>query len=194
MGRPWDKVYSEICENMDRRSAVGGHIFQHLWAFIVRAEEVVFVDGKPHAYDWSGAPVPITYTGNVGAWQSFYVDPRDGIIKKGREKAEERPWDTERRLIRENREDRLRKIGDIWMSRHPKTELWFVLDCKKQQYVEEVVTFQRVSSGGQLVKREYTKKTPVYKSVPFPEGLLVPEGMAVTSCRSASKKDLKKIQ
>ncbi len=29
--RPWDKVYSDICRSIDRRSTVGNHLFQHLF-------------------------------------------------------------------------------------------------------------------------------------------------------------------
>ena len=100
VGRPWDAVYSEVCENMDRRSAVGAHIFQHLYDFAIPAREVVFVDDKPHRLTWSGTPEPIAYSGKVGQFGNFWVDPRDGILKKGT-KAQERPWDRKRRLARE---------------------------------------------------------------------------------------------
>jgi hypothetical protein len=34
VGRPWDKVYSEICSTIDTRSAVGLHVLQHLEGFV----------------------------------------------------------------------------------------------------------------------------------------------------------------
>ena len=34
IGRPWDKVYSEICQHMNRDSAVQLHIWQHLMQFV----------------------------------------------------------------------------------------------------------------------------------------------------------------
>jgi hypothetical protein len=34
VGRPWDKVYSEICSTIDTRSAVGLHVLQHLEDFV----------------------------------------------------------------------------------------------------------------------------------------------------------------
>src|SRR5688500_16969566 len=30
VGRPWDEIYAEICDGLDRRSATGLHILQHL--------------------------------------------------------------------------------------------------------------------------------------------------------------------
>ena len=32
--RPWDKVYSEISKNMDRRGTVQNHIFEHLFDYV----------------------------------------------------------------------------------------------------------------------------------------------------------------
>ena len=34
VGQDWDDVYSEICQNMDKRSTVGAHIFTHLWQYV----------------------------------------------------------------------------------------------------------------------------------------------------------------
>jgi len=34
VGRPWDKVFSEICTNIDRRNTVQQHIHQHIRDFI----------------------------------------------------------------------------------------------------------------------------------------------------------------
>lgn len=30
VGRPWDKVYSELCENLDKRKTTGRHVFEHV--------------------------------------------------------------------------------------------------------------------------------------------------------------------
>ncbi|MFN7923750.1 MAG: hypothetical protein U0Q16_26850 [Bryobacteraceae bacterium] len=34
VGRPWDKVYSEICQGIDRRSVIGAHVLQHVPDFV----------------------------------------------------------------------------------------------------------------------------------------------------------------
>src|SRR4051812_15053885 len=34
LGRPWDNVYSEICQRINRNSAVQLHIWQHLVAYV----------------------------------------------------------------------------------------------------------------------------------------------------------------
>lgn len=205
IGRNWDTVYSEICENMDRRSAVGGHIFEHLDSYVTLAKEVRIVDGVPHrTHPYLGGLEPITYTGRIREWGCFYVDPRDNKLKRGvaRGETERRKQIRERK---EDREDRLRKIGkDLWMSRHPETDLWYRLVAVKQEYQYVTVSKRDVVwSDGSIVRdengvptyktRDQVVKEPVYESVPFPEGLFVPEGKIVVSCKSANKKDLRNL-
>ena len=51
VGKPWDKVYSEIRKENSGRSAVGAHIYQHLFDFVVINPQMI--DNKPHqSYLW----------------------------------------------------------------------------------------------------------------------------------------------
>jgi hypothetical protein len=61
-------VYSEICQRIDRKSAVQLHIWQHL---------VQYVCTNP--YEIAGA-VGRRYLGRP--WFEFYVDPRTGLLRK----------------------------------------------------------------------------------------------------------------
>jgi len=67
VGRPWDKVYSEICAGLDKRKATGLHIFQHMEQFV---EKNCYIgsDGKPYA--------------NPEGWDVrwFYVHPRTRLL------------------------------------------------------------------------------------------------------------------
>ncbi len=74
IGRPWDKVYSEICARIDRRNTVQEHIHQHIDDFI--AIKVREKDGKLIAVS-RGDPRELWY-------QELYVDPRTGIIREHR--------------------------------------------------------------------------------------------------------------
>ena len=80
-GRPWNKVYSEICENMDRRGAVQDHIFQHLFDYVEC--NPIFKDGKPHRTGYGG--LSRLYKGD---W-SFYIDEY-GYLRQPKEKRP--PW------------------------------------------------------------------------------------------------------
>jgi len=82
--RPWNKVYSEICENMDRRGVVQDHIFQHLFDYVEL--HPVFKNGKPHAVGWGLTPL---YRNG----RTFYVD-KNGILKEPKEKRP--PWNKEK--------------------------------------------------------------------------------------------------
>ena len=75
VGRPWDKVFSEICANIDRRNTVQQHIHQHICNFIaidVGIREGQWVD---LANRWRFLP------SNFGIYQELYVDPHSGLIR-----------------------------------------------------------------------------------------------------------------
>jgi len=95
VGRPWAKVYSEICEHVDRASAVQAHVLQHVWDRVER--NPVFRDGKVYM-----AP---RFIGGLREIQSpgFYVDPH-GILRRGkgltyRQEKARRPKDAPRYVV-----------------------------------------------------------------------------------------------
>jgi hypothetical protein len=111
-GRPWDKVYSEICAGIDRRNTVQQHIHQHIEDFI--AIKVREKDGKLIAVS-RGEPREL--------WYKLYVDPRTGIIREHRRgrrwrkaaerrKQREEEIATRRRAI--NERTLLLRIDGIW--------------------------------------------------------------------------------
>jgi len=77
--RPWNKVYSDICKNMDKRGTMQNHIFQHLFDYVKLNAEIV--NGAPHGGGRLGR-YPLWDNG----W-TFYVDA-DGILKKPPRKPE----------------------------------------------------------------------------------------------------------
>lgn len=68
VGRPWDKVYSELCCGLDRRKATGLHIFQHVENFVETSCRLV--EGKPYSLCYSD-DYPVRW---------FYVHPRTGLL------------------------------------------------------------------------------------------------------------------
>ncbi len=69
VGRPWNKVYSEICRTIDTRSAIGLHVLQHLEQFITL--DAFMQDGVVCERSWGGTR-PVT---------GLYVHPRTGLIR-----------------------------------------------------------------------------------------------------------------
>lgn len=83
VGRPWNKVYSEICACIDRRDTVQRHVHQHLDDYVktdvVADGDVILAMNGRFGY----APV-----GDL-IWLRFYVDPRTGLLclnKRGAER------------------------------------------------------------------------------------------------------------
>jgi hypothetical protein len=68
IGRPWNKVFSEICAGIDRRNTVQQHIHQHIRDFI--AIDVDVREGRL-----------VDLAARWGISQELYVDPRTGLIR-----------------------------------------------------------------------------------------------------------------
>jgi hypothetical protein len=76
VGRPWDKVYAEICENLRASNTVQQHVRDHVGDFVairtrMKDGKVVIADG------WRGADVALADT-----YQKLYVHPRTGLLRK----------------------------------------------------------------------------------------------------------------
>jgi hypothetical protein len=91
VGRPWDKVFSEICANIDRRNAVQQHIHQHICDFI--AIDACFRDGQlvDLANRWTFLP------SGSGIYQELYVDPHTGLIRLNKDSESRRQGAAKRR-------------------------------------------------------------------------------------------------
>lgn len=75
-GKPWNKVYSEICENLKGRNTTQQHVLQHLDQMV---EKHLYVGSDYKLYDERSRRFMATTSG--GFRGAFYVDPRDGALK-----------------------------------------------------------------------------------------------------------------
>jgi hypothetical protein len=80
VGRPWDKVFSEICANISCDSAVQSHVRDHVMDYV--AVNVGLIDGVlcylggPRGWGQTGTPLT-ELRGTL-----FYVCPRSGLLRK----------------------------------------------------------------------------------------------------------------
>lgn len=78
VGRPWDKVYSEICKHVDRGNVVQKHILTHLFQYV--AVHVELIDGelyeKPHQHHYRSSP--------LRGPNQWYVCPKSGLLKRAK--------------------------------------------------------------------------------------------------------------
>ncbi|TXI45467.1 MAG: hypothetical protein E6Q50_16945 [Lysobacter sp.] len=123
VGRPWDKVFSDICAGIDRRNTVQRHIHQHLEDFVaIRVYDVdgVFqIDGR-----WRGR-VPL-----ADHWApKFYVHPRHGLLCVNEDRIQTRRDYARKRKasLRAAREDRCvnRRILDASTQLHRIDGVWY---------------------------------------------------------------------
>ncbi len=147
IGRPWDKVYSEICARIDRRNTVQQHIHQHIDQFI--AIQVQARSGT--LFDLSrGDPIEIVYG-------DLYVDPTSGIIREhrsGRRRLSAAQWlerraekDTAQRRVIDDRTLLLR-IAGIWY-RVELAALPDALTCQQAEVPFDVVLKRPLVHPGQ---------------------------------------------
>lgn len=112
VGRPWDKVYSEIAACLRVDSTVQQHVRDHL------GDYVLVKPRREVGWRFFGVTMP-------GGWiQRFYVDPADGILKRTDQMLEvkARRAAARRRRLHEEPIDRvplssdreLRRLGGIW--------------------------------------------------------------------------------
>jgi hypothetical protein len=109
IGRPWNKVFSEICAGIDRRNTVQQHIHQHIRDFI--AIDVGVREGRL-------IDLVHRFGRDSGISQELYVDPRTGLIRLN---GDYRSW---RHGIAEHRR---RKLAQIAMRRRVVDERTFLL-------------------------------------------------------------------
>ncbi len=79
VGRPWDKVYAEICQHIDRGNVVQKHILTHLFEYVVT--HVVMIDGEPCHGEGRRCGEPLR---GERRWfrDEWYVCPKSGLLKR----------------------------------------------------------------------------------------------------------------
>ena len=86
VGRPWDKVFSEICTHINGNSAVQDHVRDHVEDYVV--VHVLFIDGVPCNGEggWHyGRPL------REMGWKPWYVCPRSGLLRRVKSSGRKRP-------------------------------------------------------------------------------------------------------
>jgi hypothetical protein len=113
VGRPWDQVFAEICENISRDSAVQDHVRDHVPDFV--ATHVLLIDGVPcngaggWAYGW-----PLT---RAFPRRRLYVCPHTGLLRRlelPSRKAPRPPRPCDPRPVRLDERRQCRWIDGAW--------------------------------------------------------------------------------
>lgn len=86
-GKYWDKVYSELCQRMDKKSVIGQHLFDHLMDFVYT--NVYVVNGKVYSMNWRQGEHELK---SSRWWPMFYVHPKSGVLVKVKKRREKYEW------------------------------------------------------------------------------------------------------
>jgi hypothetical protein len=132
VGRPWDKVFSEIAATLAPGHTVKEHVRSHLGDFVARTV-MIGEDGE-----LTCPPGHKRYRPSVPWHQIYYVDPRDGLLKDSAKLWKKRKLDPHAWRRREDKNDpnvrtlgpmrELRRIEGIWYEigydERPDTDMW----------------------------------------------------------------------
>ncbi|MFC4311765.1 hypothetical protein ACFPN2_21960 [Steroidobacter flavus] len=132
VGRPWDKVFSEICAGIDRRNTVQQHIHQHIEDFIatrvaIRDEELIDLSS------------PFRHAAEIS--QPLYVDPRTGLIRINKKyRRGYRGYYAERKAQEQAEMAACRRVLDERTLLLRLEELWFEVKLAELPASQEVLT------------------------------------------------------
>jgi hypothetical protein len=136
LGRPWNKVFSEICAGIDRRNTVQQHIHQHIRDFI--AIDVGVRDGRLVDLAGHGRFLRPDFL----IYQELYVDPRSGLIRLNKHCGSRRRRAAEYRKRKAAETDSRRRIVDEKTLFLRLEDIWFRVEVgvlPKERVVEDVI-------------------------------------------------------
>jgi len=144
LGRPWNKVFGEICQGIDRRNTVQQHIHQHIDDFI--AIHVEWRDGRL---------LDLTrrlgfFQEDRGLRQQLYVDPRSGLVRLNKDYTSGRRRAAERRKREQAEIDSRRRTVDEQTQLHRLDGVWFRVEIAS---LPETVRIDRIVNGERRRKR-----------------------------------------
>jgi hypothetical protein len=171
VGRPWDKVWSEITRNLDTRSLAGQHIFDHIkWE--VEQHVLVRQDGDLYRTRWSQV-VPVS---------GLYVHPTTRLLCYAAES-----WRGYRGGPFLKAQAALRRFGidvskaaDIRRYRVDVTRVWEHCDCGWFIHIYRYVPEQLV----RVLTRSDGSEVPIYSTPRYERA----------ATKQASKKDIRNAQ
>lgn len=123
VNRPWDKVYSELCEVFDMRNHVNAHIVLHLFQFV--ETKTVFEDGVVYArrHDGVGPLEPL-----ADSSREYFVHPKTGILLKNKFYRSHTQMYKERKQKELKEEEKLTKVisETLQLCRRAEDSPWFI--------------------------------------------------------------------
>jgi hypothetical protein len=140
LGRPWNKVYSEFCAMLDRRSLSGLHIWTHLMAEV--ASNTFMQDGKVYTISRRGKETEV---------KGFFVHPETGLLSHPQRRRDKRARPQPYRDSESAGQATLRVPGDAGWWYRQIDGLWF--RCR--------VVGKSAQTGQELIQRKSANKNEI---------------------------------
>ena len=153
IGRPWNKVFSEISAGIDRRNTVQQHIHQHIRDFIAVNVEVRGGHLVNLADRWGFLRT------DLGISQELYVDPRTGLIRRNKDYCSWRRHAAERRRRERTEIAARRRIVDERSVLLLLDDVWYLVEVAMMPQTRVV---QNITDGK---PRRQTTAEPRYDAV-----------------------------
>jgi hypothetical protein len=187
VNRPWNKVFSEICENLKTSSTVQQHVRDHIKDFV--ATKTVLKDGEVWAVT-EGVRWPVA----KGVYR-FYVDPRTGILRKNknyyasRREVQDASWSGDRHLHK-----RLREVAPLVQLHRLDDGAWWEVKLAPIPTERKKVRANRGRDYGYDVRLPYFDVVLIDKLTKFPAATLYqrPDVYAVAK-RQLSRQEVIKL-
>lgn len=141
VGRPWNKVYSELCEFLDKRKVTHAHVFTHIDQHV---EKDVYkgVDRR-----WHSRP----YGSDV---RGLYVNPKTGLICRQKPlKEAERKKDFD--IVKISKENEYRRIDGIW---YLVTLKEIEVDDSYFSYITKKMVYRNKKEVREVARKQLNKK------------------------------------
>lgn len=157
VGKRWDDFYSEFCKVFDMRSVINQHILQHLEEFCER-DIYIGKDGELYVNRQYSPTVKL----KDSTFVEYYVDPRDGIIKRNNH------YKTHKQRSREHAAEMTRERAKVYVEidkdnvLHCIEGVWFHFTLKdippgKMEYTKPL--------SADLFNLKYTNKTKTWEQL-----------------------------
>jgi hypothetical protein len=133
IGRPWDKVYSEICRTIDGRSTVKWHVLQHVEDFVVVDTKLVAGIVVALRRGWLSC-MPLE-----DVRVDLYVHPVSGLLLKNHAYARKRQVYRRDRRRQAAADAANRRILDAVHQLHRIDGIWYLVDVEalpEERYVK----------------------------------------------------------
>lgn len=185
-GRPWDKVYSELCEVFDMRNHVNAHIIVHLFDFVetktfIGEDGEIWVGGRK--YGKAEEPLKSAYC-------EYYVHPKNGLLLKNKHW---KGWKSKYRYAKPE-DPNVRVISkEMEFRRRDENSPWFVCTLRLLPLPQGKQVFRPFGLGRRPHQGYWVTEYPDLSVRDAWDGKLAQYNRYYcNSVKSASKKDLKK--